>query len=222
MARKLRPRKGTTAQNNAYTGAVAEVTIDTTKKTLVVHDGATAGGNPIPTLDDVASAVANHAAAVNPHPTYLTAAEGDAAYEALGTAASVMIAHVGDSDPHVGYLLEAAAPLIYEVIPEGWQTPTLVNSWANVATYRATQYRRQGDAITLIINLDSGTNNTLFTLPAGFRPTASFGVAVAVHGDGAAPAFGHVLVDSAGVVTLEHPSPISGHSVHTVFTFYTS
>lgn len=57
MARKLRPRKGTTAQNNAYTGAVAEVTIDTTKKTLVVHDGATAGGNPLPTFADISSLI---------------------------------------------------------------------------------------------------------------------------------------------------------------------
>ena len=59
MARKLRPRKGTTAQNNAYTGAVAEVTIDTTKKTLVVHDGATAGGNPLPTLADVTATISS-------------------------------------------------------------------------------------------------------------------------------------------------------------------
>ena len=57
MARKLRPRKGTTAQNNAYTGAAAEITIDTTKKTLVVHDGATAGGNPLPTFADVTTTI---------------------------------------------------------------------------------------------------------------------------------------------------------------------
>lgn len=59
MARKLRPRKGTTAQNNAYTGAAAEITIDTTKKTLVVHDGATAGGNPLPTLADVTATISS-------------------------------------------------------------------------------------------------------------------------------------------------------------------
>jgi hypothetical protein len=37
-------RRGTTAQNNAFTGAVGEVTVDTDKNTLVVHDGSTAGG----------------------------------------------------------------------------------------------------------------------------------------------------------------------------------
>jgi hypothetical protein len=37
---------------------------------------------------EVAAAVSDHAAAANPHPTYLTQAEGDAAYEALGAIAT--------------------------------------------------------------------------------------------------------------------------------------
>jgi hypothetical protein len=37
-------RRGTTAQNDLFTGAVGEVTVDTTKSTLRVHDGSTAGG----------------------------------------------------------------------------------------------------------------------------------------------------------------------------------
>jgi hypothetical protein len=47
MARKLRLKRGNTAANNAYTGAAGEVTVDTTKNTVVVHDGATAGGFPL-------------------------------------------------------------------------------------------------------------------------------------------------------------------------------
>lgn len=38
---------GTTAQHAGYTGAQREMTVDTTKWTLVVHDGATAGGHPL-------------------------------------------------------------------------------------------------------------------------------------------------------------------------------
>lgn len=38
-------RRGTTTENNAFTGAEGEVTVDTTTKTLVVHDGTTKGGN---------------------------------------------------------------------------------------------------------------------------------------------------------------------------------
>lgn len=40
-------RRGTTAQNNSFTGAVGELTIDTDKDTIVVHDGSTAGGSPL-------------------------------------------------------------------------------------------------------------------------------------------------------------------------------
>lgn len=47
MAKELRIRRGTTAQHSTFTGAPNEVTADTTKKTLVYHDGTTVGGNPL-------------------------------------------------------------------------------------------------------------------------------------------------------------------------------
>ena len=47
MAKLLRLRRGTTAQHGSFTGAEGEVTVDTTKDTLVVHDNATAGGRPM-------------------------------------------------------------------------------------------------------------------------------------------------------------------------------
>src|ERR1043166_2410923 len=47
MSKQVRLRRGTTAQHATFTGADGEVTFDTTKKVLVVHDGVTAGGKPI-------------------------------------------------------------------------------------------------------------------------------------------------------------------------------
>ena len=47
MAVQLQLRSGTTIQHSTFIGAVGEVTVDTTKKTLVVHDGVTAGGTPL-------------------------------------------------------------------------------------------------------------------------------------------------------------------------------
>jgi hypothetical protein len=38
--------RGTAAQNDAFTGAIAQVTVDTTNKNLRVHDGVTPGGHP--------------------------------------------------------------------------------------------------------------------------------------------------------------------------------
>ena len=49
MATQIRLRRGTTAQNNAFTGAEGEVTVDTDKDTLIVHNGVTAGGIPLAT-----------------------------------------------------------------------------------------------------------------------------------------------------------------------------
>ena len=47
MAKLLKLRRGTTTQHASFTGAEGEVTIDTTKDTAVVHDGAQAGGRPM-------------------------------------------------------------------------------------------------------------------------------------------------------------------------------
>jgi len=44
--RRVQLRRGTTAQNNAFTGAVGEITVDTEKNTIHVHDG-TAGGESL-------------------------------------------------------------------------------------------------------------------------------------------------------------------------------
>ena len=44
MATILQLRRGTTVQHSTFTGAVGEVTVDTTKDTIVVHDGVAAGG----------------------------------------------------------------------------------------------------------------------------------------------------------------------------------
>mgnify|MGYP003704484351 CR=1 FL=1 len=50
MSTKVQLRRGNTAQTAVFTGAVAEITVDTDKNVVVVHDGITAGGHPL-TLD---------------------------------------------------------------------------------------------------------------------------------------------------------------------------
>ena len=47
MPKQVRWRRGTTAEHATFTGAQGEVTVDITKKTLVVHDGVTPGGWPV-------------------------------------------------------------------------------------------------------------------------------------------------------------------------------
>ena len=47
MAKRVQLRRGSITEHNTFTGAVGEVTVDTTNTTLRVHDGATAGGFPV-------------------------------------------------------------------------------------------------------------------------------------------------------------------------------
>ena len=47
MPKQVKLRRGTTAQHATFAGALGEVTFDTSKKAIVCHDGATAGGFPL-------------------------------------------------------------------------------------------------------------------------------------------------------------------------------
>jgi hypothetical protein len=47
MSTQVQFRRGTTGESGAFTGAIGEVTVDTTKNTCVVHDGAQLGGYPL-------------------------------------------------------------------------------------------------------------------------------------------------------------------------------
>ena len=44
MPTQLQFRRGTTSQNNSFTGAVGEITVDTDTDALLLHDGSGAGG----------------------------------------------------------------------------------------------------------------------------------------------------------------------------------
>ena len=53
MATAIQRRRGNTAQHASFTGLAGEITIDTDKNTVVVHDGSTAGGFPLATQAEV-------------------------------------------------------------------------------------------------------------------------------------------------------------------------
>jgi hypothetical protein len=50
MSTKVQFRRGTTSEHSAFTGSVGEITVDTDKEVVVVHDGTTVGGWPAPSL----------------------------------------------------------------------------------------------------------------------------------------------------------------------------
>ena len=53
MSVEIKRRRGTTEEHAYFKGAVGEITIDTTKNTVVVHDGKTLGGHPLATEKSV-------------------------------------------------------------------------------------------------------------------------------------------------------------------------
>jgi hypothetical protein len=55
MSEAIKRRRGTTAEHSAFTGLEGEVTVDTSKKTAVVHDGVTPGGFPLARADQIST-----------------------------------------------------------------------------------------------------------------------------------------------------------------------
>ncbi len=97
MPTQVQFRRGTTAQNAGFTGANGEISIDTSKKTAIVHDGSTPGGFPLApnTAFDVANAAFNSANNVAPQvaPAFNTAnAAFDKANNALANTSNVVFA----------------------------------------------------------------------------------------------------------------------------------
>jgi hypothetical protein len=56
MPTQVQFRRGTTAQNNSFTGAAGELSINTSNSTIRVHDGSTAGGSELATVASTSSA----------------------------------------------------------------------------------------------------------------------------------------------------------------------
>lgn len=53
MARQIQIRRGTAVEHENFTGAIGEITMDITNKTIRVHDGETAGGTVLAKRSDI-------------------------------------------------------------------------------------------------------------------------------------------------------------------------
>jgi hypothetical protein len=74
MSTQVQFRRGNTVQTSTFTGAVAEITVDTDKETLVVHDGTTAGGFALARESSVsANAIFSQAAFNQANASFITA-----------------------------------------------------------------------------------------------------------------------------------------------------
>lgn len=53
MAKQVQLRRGTTSEHSSFTGAVGEITVDTSLNTARVHDGSTAGGTRLARYSEI-------------------------------------------------------------------------------------------------------------------------------------------------------------------------
>lgn len=85
MARQVQLRRGTTAEHATFTGAVGEVTVDTDKDTVVVHDGSTAGGHPIVSDQTVALTEGSNVTITGTYPNFTIASTDNNTTYSAGT-----------------------------------------------------------------------------------------------------------------------------------------
>jgi hypothetical protein len=113
MADQLQLRGGTTAEHATFTGALREVTVDTDKDTVVVHDNATTGGYPLLREDmsnlpagTIVNADINASAAIAG--TKISPDFGSQNVVTTGTATAASLNPTGSSVPTNGVYLPAA------------------------------------------------------------------------------------------------------------------
>ena len=97
----LQFRRGTTAQNNNYTGSVGELTVDTDLYVLRVHDGSTPGGHTT-LVGDTATQTLTNKTLTSPtitNPTITGLALGGASFTFEGSTADDYETTLTATDP---------------------------------------------------------------------------------------------------------------------------
>jgi hypothetical protein len=114
------------------------------------------------------------------------------------------VVSVSGSSPVITINASSPTRLIQTVAEEQWVTPTLVNSWVNVSSYQAVQYKRVGSKVIIRGALQSGSAGSVaFTLPAGFRPLTNNAFGASNGGSGSVT----VTVFASGNVIISASSP---------------
>jgi hypothetical protein len=167
MATQVQFRRGTTTQNNAFTGAIGEITYDTEVKTFRLHDGTTPGGGSILINNTFAQTLTNKTLSTNSvwngQPVglgyggtgaSLSAASGAVAYS---TNSSIGFTGVGSS----GQLLVSSGSGV-----PAWVSPASITAGTSSTAVTATNIAG-GSAGYLPYQADTGTTSFIAPGSAG-------------------------------------------------------
>lgn len=151
MPTAIQRRRGTTAQHAGFTGLVGEITVDTDKKTAVVHDGATAGGFPLARADQAPRSdyVKVQTITVTPGASYVDVSLDPAIYRSMLLAVYDLYGSASGSFLAMQFLVSGGAPY-------------------TSANYKYT-YSSAGST-----SLSSAASQTAVTLPNGWGNSSSF------------------------------------------------
>ena len=100
MAKIVKKRRGTTVEHSTFTGAIAELTVNTDLDTVVVHDGSTLGGFPLARADG-SNLTGSSASSIGLAELNITGAVG-AVGQALSTDGSGNLIFIDISHPTLG------------------------------------------------------------------------------------------------------------------------
>jgi hypothetical protein len=193
MSTQVQFRRGTTTQNNAFTGANGEISIDTDVKTIRLHDGVTGGGAAIMLNTTTAQTALNKTFSTG---SVWTGTSVGLAYGGTGsslTGVAGAVAYSGAS----GLGLSAAGTSGQVLVSGGTGSPVWVNASSlttGVATVATTATNIAGGSAGQLI-IQSDTNLSTF-ITAG-----SAGTFLQSAGAGYAPtwAAGQVILGSTAV-----------------------
>ena len=156
--RTLQLYRGTEAQNDAYTGSIGELTMDTTNNELRIHDGSTAGGHKIGggssyTAGDGIDITSNIISATGVKNKNTAAGATNPVYDWVGTLAEYTSQAVATNHPEwVCYITDDVEATAYQAYTQSqcnnlfvqkghqvieFQAPTAVNNY--------TWYRKYAD-----------------------------------------------------------------------------
>ena len=146
MAKQLQLRKGTATEHDTFTGANGEVTVDTTNKTLRVHDGITVGGKIV---DDPTRDVTSQVSA---------ATDTVAGKAKIATTA---IAQAGTNDTDI-----ITAKKLRGVLNAGGSAPIYTfTAWGIIGGTRTPASLIKGGNVSSIIDKGVGRYQVVFTTP---------------------------------------------------------
>jgi hypothetical protein len=211
MATQVQFRRGTTSQNNAFTGAQGELTIDTQAWNIRIHDGTTAGGRQVPTLTGVQT-LTNKTLSTSSVWNGNTIALGYGGTGAALTAVPGAIVYSGGT----GFGLSLAGTSGQILTSGGTTGPTWVNasslSTGTATTATTANNINGGSAGYLMYQVDTNTTGFITPGASGYvlrstgASTAPSWVTSAVTIGSSAVTLGDTVTDFAGLTSINATS----------------